>query len=143
VAGSETANDAAANDALLPLPTLGIPGSGVVMILMRAFMTNGLVPGPLWFQEHGDVVWAVIASLRIGNVMLLVLNLPLIPMWLAILRIPHPVLFALILAFTVIRTCSLANGRFDLWLLALFGVTGRLFRRLDIPLVPMTLILGC
>ncbi len=141
VAGPETANNAAANGALLPLLTLGIPGSGVVAILMGAFMMNGLVPGPLLFQEHGDVVWAVIASLYIGNVMLLVLNLPLIPMWLAILRIPYPVLFALILAFTVIGTYSLANNPFDLWLLAVFGVIGWLFRRLDIPLVPMTLTL--
>jgi putative tricarboxylic transport membrane protein len=141
VAGPETANNAAANGALLPLLTLGIPGSGVVAILMGAFMMNGLVPGPLLFQEHGDVVWAVIASLYIGNVMLLVLNLPLIPIWLAVLRIPYPVLFALILGFTVVGTYSLSNSAFDLWLLAAFGVLGWLFRRLDIPLVPLTLTL--
>ena len=141
VAGPETANNAAANGALLPLLTLGIPGSGVVAILMGAFMMNGLVPGPMLFQEHGDVVWAVIASLYIGNVMLLVLNLPLIPVWLAVLRIPYPVLFALILGFTVLGTYSLNNSTFDLWLLAGFGLLGWLLRRLDIPLVPMTLTL--
>lgn len=141
VAGPETANNAAANGALLPLLTLGIPGSGVVAILMGAFMMNGLVPGPMLFQEHGDVVWAVIASLYIGNVMLLVLNLPLIPVWLAVLRIPYPVLFALILGFTVLGTYSLNNSTFDLWLLAGFGLLGWVLRRLDIPLVPMTLTL--
>ncbi len=141
VAGPETANNAAANGALLPLLTLGIPGSGVVAILMGAFMMNGLVPGPLLFQEHGDVVWAVIASLYIGNVMLLVLNLPLIPMWLLVLRIPYPLLFALILGFTVLGTYSLNNSVFDIWLLAGFGVLGWIMRRLDLPLVPLTLTL--
>jgi putative tricarboxylic transport membrane protein len=133
--------DCGANGALLPLLTLGIPGSGVVAILMGAFMMNGLVPGPLLFKEHGEVVWAAIASLYVGNVMLLVLNLPLIPMWLMVLRIPYPVLFAPILGFTVLGTYSLSNNLFDLWLLAGLGLLGWAMRRLDFPLVPMTLTL--
>lgn len=144
VAGPETANNAAANGALLPLLTLGIPGSGVVAILMGGFMMNGVVPGPLLFQEHSELVWTVIASLYVGNVILLILNLPCIPLWLMILKIPYYILFPLILCFTVIGSYSLANSVFDVGVMIVFGVIGYIFRRLDFPLVPLvlTLVLG-
>lgn len=144
VAGPETANNAYANAALIPLFTLGIPGSPTIAILMGAFMMNGLIPGPFLFKEHSDFVWAVIASLYIGNLILVILNLPLIPMWVAILRVPYSILFALILGFCVVGSYSLDNSVFDIGVMLGFGVAGYLFKKLDIPLAPLalTLILG-
>lgn len=144
VAGPESANNAAANGALLPLLTLGIPGSGVVAILMGAFMMNGVIPGPLMFEQHGDLVWTVIASMYVGNVILLILNMPFIPLWISILRIPYGLLFPVILGFTVVGAYSLSNSTFDVGLMAVFGLIGYLMRKLDFPLVPviMTLVLG-
>lgn len=144
VAGPETANNSHANAALIPLFTLGIPGSPSIAILLGAFMMNGLAPGPLLFRENPELVWTVIASFYIGNAMLLILNLPLIPMWVAILRIPYSILFALILAFMLIGSYSLSNSMFDVGTLILFGVLGYIFRKADFPLAPaaLTLILG-
>ena len=144
VAGPETANNAHANAAMIPLFTLGIPGSATVAILMGAFMMNGLVPGPFLFVEHADVAWAVIASMYIGNVILLVLNLPLIGVWVKFLMIPYNVLFAIILAFMVLGAYSVDNSSFDIMVMLLFGIVGYLLRKMDIPLAPavLTLILG-
>ncbi|MBI3709734.1 MAG: tripartite tricarboxylate transporter permease [Proteobacteria bacterium] len=144
VAGPETANNAYSNASLVPLFTLGIPGSPTVAIIMGAFMMNGLVPGPLLFQEHSDLVWTVIASLFVGNVILVILNLPLIPLWVMILKAPQSVLCTLILAFCVLGAYTLSGSAFDIIVMALFGVLGYLFRKLDIPLAPMvlTVILG-
>ncbi len=144
VAGPETANNAYANAALIPLFTLGIPGSPTIAILMGAFMMNGLIPGPFLFKEHADFVWAVIASLYVGNLILVILNLPLIPMWVAILKVPYAILFALILGFCVLGSYSLDSSVFDVGVMIAFGVIGYLFKKLDIPLAPvaLTLILG-
>ncbi len=144
VAGPETANNAYANAALIPLFTLGIPGSPTIAILMGAFMMNGLIPGPFLFKEHSDFVWAVIASLYIGNVILVILNLPLIPMWVAILKVPYSILFALILGFCVLGSYSLDSAVFDVGVMSIFGVIGYAFKKLDIPLAPLalTMILG-
>ncbi|TCR62527.1 tripartite tricarboxylate transporter permease [Bosea sp. BK604] len=144
VAGPETANNAYANAALIPLFTLGIPGSPTVAIIMGAFMMKNIIPGPFLFQEHADVVWGVIASFVVGNLILLILNLPLIPLWVSLLRIPRAVLFTLILAFCVVGAYS-TNGRlFDVGTMTVFGVVGYLFKKLDVPLAPLilTLILG-
>ncbi|MGI5834924.1 MAG: tripartite tricarboxylate transporter permease [Chloroflexota bacterium] len=144
VAGPETANNAYASAALIPLFTLGIPGSATIAVLMGAFMMNGLTPGPLLFVEHKEFVWALIASLFIGNVMLIILNLPLIPLWVSLLRIPYAILFALILVFTLIGAYSIDNSVFDIGTMVLFGVLGYIFKKLDFPLAPivLTLILG-
>jgi len=144
VAGPETANNAYANSALIPLFAMGIPGSPSIAILMGAFMIHGLVPGPFLFQENPTFVWAVIASLYVGSAILLVMNLPMIPMWVAILKIPRGVLYTLILAFCVVGAYSLNNSAFDVGAMLVFGVIGYLFKKLDIPLAPMalTLILG-
>lgn len=144
VAGPETANNSYANAALIPLFTLGIPGSPTIAILMGAFMMNGLIPGPFLFKEHGEFVWAVIASLYVGNAILVILNLPLIPMWVAILRIPYSILFALILGFCVVGSYSLDNSVFDVGVMTIFGIIGYLFKKVDIPQAPvaLTLILG-
>ena len=144
VAGPETANNAYATAALIPLFTLGIPGSPTVAIIMGAFMMKGLIPGPFLFRDHAEVAWGVIASLCVGNVILLILNLPLIPLWVKILKIPRPILFAFILGFCVIGAYSINSEMFDVGLMAAFGVLGYLLKKLDIPLAPLilTLILG-
>ena len=111
VAAPETANNSYANAALIPLFTLGIPSSPTIAILMGAFMMNGLIPGPLLFVEHSEFAWAVVASLCVGNAMLLVLNLPFIPVWVALLRIPYTILLTLVLGFCVIGVYSPAQQR--------------------------------
>jgi putative tricarboxylic transport membrane protein len=144
VAGPETANNAHSNAALIPLFTLGIPGSPSIAILLGAFMMNGLAPGPLLFTNHPDIAWTVVASFFIGNAMLLVLNLPAVPLWELVLRIPYSILTALILAFMLIGSYSLSNSVFDVGTLVVFGVLGYIFRKADFPLAPaaLTLILG-
>ena len=144
VAGPETANNAYANAALIPLFTLGIPGSPTVAIIMGAFMMKGLIPGPFLFRDHADIAWGVIASFCIGNLMLLILNLPLIPLWVRLLRIPRPILFSLILGFCVVGAYSLNGQMFDVGMMAVFGIVGYLFKKAEIPLAPLllTLILG-
>lgn len=143
VAGPETANNATANAALIPLFTLGVPGSSVAAIILSAFMMHGLDPGPFMFARNPDVVWAIIASFLIGNVMLLILNLPFIPVWVMLLKIPYSILFALIVVFMVVGSYSINNNIFDVGVLLVFGALGYVFRKLDIPLAPlvMTLIL--
>ncbi|MFE9204881.1 tripartite tricarboxylate transporter permease [Micromonospora sp. NPDC007230] len=144
VAGPETANNAHANGALIPLFTLGIPASPTIAVLMGAFLQQGLTPGPTLFTEHSEVAWAIIASLFIGNVILLVLNVPLVRLWTAILRIPEKVLTALILLFLVIGSYTINYSVFDVFVMILFGVVGLAMRRLDIPLAPLvlTVVLG-
>jgi putative tricarboxylic transport membrane protein len=144
VAGPETANNAHANGALIPLFTLGIPASPTVAIIMGAFMMHGLIPGPLLFRDHPAVVWGVIASFYIGNVMLLILNLPLIGMWVKLLKIPYGILSAIILSFTVLGAYSVNNSVFDILVMTLFGLIGYLLKKMDFPLAPavLTLILG-
>jgi putative tricarboxylic transport membrane protein len=144
VAGPETANNAFVSGGLVPLFTLGLPSSAVMAILLGAFIMNGLTPGPLLFAEHGDLVWGVIASLYIGNTILLVLNLPLIPLWVSILRIPYSILFTLILAFCVVGAYSLDNSVFDVGIMLGFGILGYCFKKVDFPVAPLvlTIVLG-
>jgi putative tricarboxylic transport membrane protein len=144
VAAPETANNAYANAAMIPLFTMGVPGSAVIAVLMGAFMMNGIIPGPFLFTEHADLAWAVIASLYIGNVILLILNLPAIPIWVLFLRTPKPILYTIILAFCVIGAYSLQNSVFDVGLTLAFGILGYLFKKLDFPAAPLilTVILG-
>jgi putative tricarboxylic transport membrane protein len=144
VASPETANNAYANAALIPLFTLGIPGSPTTAILMGAFMMNGLTPGPSLFADHAQFAWAVIASLYIGNVILVILNLPFIPLWVAVLKIPYSILMTLILAFCIVGVYSLSNSVFDIGVMLAFGLVGYAFKKLDIPTAPLvlTMILG-
>jgi putative tricarboxylic transport membrane protein len=144
VAGPETANNSYANAALIPLFTLGLPGSPTIAILMGALIMNGLMPGPLLFSQHSQFVWAVIASLYIGNVILLILNLPLVGLWAKLLKIPYESLVVLILVFCIIGAYSLNNSVFDVGMMILCGLLGYVFKKLDFPLAPtiLTLILG-
>jgi putative tricarboxylic transport membrane protein len=144
VAGPETANNAHANGALIPLFTLGIPSSPTIAVIMGAFLMHGLVPGPFLFKEHPDVVWGVIASFYIGNVILLILNLPLIGIWVQILKIPYGILASVILGFMILGAYSVSNSAFDILIMTIFGVLGYFLKKLDFPLAPivLTLILG-
>jgi putative tricarboxylic transport membrane protein len=144
VAGPEATNNAYANGALIPLFTLGVPASPTIAVLLGAFMMNGLTPGPFLFKDKPDFVWGVIASLYIGNLILLILNLPLVGLWIRLLKVPHSILFSLVLAFTVTGSFVTSNSIFDVGVLISFGAIGYIFTRIGIPIAPMafTLILG-
>jgi putative tricarboxylic transport membrane protein len=144
VAGPEAANNASAAGVLVPLLTLGLPTSATAAILLVAFQRYGLNPGPQLFDKNPDLVWGLIASLYIGNVMLLVLNLPLAGLWVRLLAIPRPLLYAGILVFAGLGTYSLRNSTVDLIVLYVLGVVGFLVRRFAIPVAPAVvgMILG-
>jgi putative tricarboxylic transport membrane protein len=144
VAGPEAANNAAFSGVLVPLLTLGIPTSATAAILLAAFQIYNLQPGPLLFQNSADLVWALIASLYIGNLMLLVLNLPLIRLWVKVLSIPRALLYSAILVFATLGVYSVANSLVDVLIMYLIGVVGFFMRRYDFPVGPMILgvILG-
>jgi putative tricarboxylic transport membrane protein len=144
VAAPEGANNSETGGALVPLLTLGIPGSGTTAILLAALVLWGFKPGPLLIQEHPDLFWGLVASMYIGNVMLLVLNLPLVGLGVKLLQIPRPYLYGGILIFATLGTYSLNNSVVDLKTLYIVGIVGFLMRRFDIPVAPAVigLILG-
>ena len=123
VAAPETANNAYANAAMVPLLALGIPSSPTIAVLMGAFIVNGLTPGPFLFQERPDLVWTVIASFFVGNVILLVLNLPLVGLWAKLLYVPFKYLAVGVLLFCLLGAYSLKQSVFDVWVM--IGVRGR------------------
>ena len=144
VAGPEAANNASATGVLVPLLTLGIPTSATAAILLGAFQNYGLQPGPQLFQAQASLVWGLIASLYVGNVILLILNLPLIGIWVKVLSIPKDILYAGILVFATLGAYSLHQSWVDLLTLYVFGLLGFAMRRWDIPVGPAVigLILG-
>ena len=144
VAGPEAANNAAAAGVLVPLLTLGLPSSATGAILLAAFQQYGLQPGPLLFATRPDLVWTLIASLYIGNVMLLVLNLPLAGVWARVMLVPRPLLFGGVLVLASLGAYSLNGSLLDLTLLYVVGAVGCLMRVYDFPLVPavLGLVLG-
>ncbi|MGY0197579.1 tripartite tricarboxylate transporter permease [Leptothrix sp. BB-4] len=144
VAGPEAANNAAITATLIPLLTLGIPTSNTTAILLGAFQNYGINPGPQLFDTNGALVWALIASLYIGNVMLLVLNLPLVKLWVKLLDVPKPQLYAGILIFATVGVYGMRQSAFDLVLLYGIGLLGLVMRRYDFPTAPVVvgMILG-
>jgi putative tricarboxylic transport membrane protein len=144
VAGPESANNAASSGAMIPLFTLGIPANSVIAVLLGAFMIHGLQPGPMFITKHPDVFWATIVSMYLGNVMLLVLNLPLIPLWVKVLKVPYTILFPLILIFCLIGVYSLNFSQVEIALMIGFGVLGYLMKKykFDIPPLILALVLG-
>ena len=144
VAGPEAANNASAAGVLVPMLTLGLPTSATAAIMLSAFQSYGINPGPLLFESQATLVWGLIASLFIGNVMLLVLNLPMIAIWVKMLRIPAPQLYAGILVFATIGTYGITQSPVDLILLYVIGSLGYLMRRYDFPTAPVIIgmILG-
>ncbi|MFN9211186.1 MAG: tripartite tricarboxylate transporter permease [Betaproteobacteria bacterium] len=144
VAGPEAANNAASTGVLVPLLTLGIPTSATAAILLAAFQNYGLQPGPLLFEAQSALVWGLIASMYVGNVLLLILNLPLIGLWVKVLSIPRPLLYAGILVFATLGAYSLHQSAVDLLMLYVFGLLGFMMRRWGFPVAPAVigLILG-
>ena len=144
VASAETAKNAYANGAMVPLLALGIPSSPTIAVLMGAFIINNLTPGPFLFEVKPALVWTVIASFFIGNAILLALNLPLVGLWARLLRIPFRYLCVGVLIFCVIGAYSINQQVFDIWLMLGFGALGYLLRKLDFPMAPaiLALILG-
>jgi len=137
VASPEAANNASAQGAFIPLFTLGIPPNVTMAILYGALMIHGLQPGPLLMKDHPDFFWGVVISMYVGNVMLLVLNLPLIPLWVKVLKIPYPILFPLIVLFCLVGAYSLNNSPADVLIMTVFGVAGYLMKKLDYEAAPM------
>ncbi|WP_207460336.1 tripartite tricarboxylate transporter permease [Azospirillum sp. SYSU D00513] len=144
VAGPEAANNASAAGTLMPLLTLGLPTSATAAIMLAGFQQYGLNPGPLLFVERPDLVWGLIASLFVANAMLLVLNLPLVGLWVRMLAIPQPWLYAGILVFSAMGTVATNPSPVELAMLLVFGLLGFGMRRFDYPIAPMIvgLILG-
>ena len=144
VAGPEAANNAAITATLIPLLTLGIPTSNTTAILLGAFQNYGIQPGPQLFDTNAALVWALIASLYIGNVMLLILNLPLVGLWVRLLKIPKAPLYAGILIFATVGVYGMRQSAFDLVLLYAIGLLGVVMRRFDFPTAPVVvgMILG-
>jgi len=144
VAGPEAANNASAASTLAPLLTLGLPTSATAAMMLAGFQQYGLNPGPLLFAERPDLVWGLISSLFIANGMLLVLNLPLVGLWVRLLAIPQPWLYAGILVFATMGTIAAKLSVVELTMLTAFGVLGFLMRRYDYPIAPVLvgLILG-
>ena len=139
VAAPESANNSAASTSFIPLLTLGIPPNVTLSILFGAFLIHGITPGPFLIRDHPDIFWGVLSSMYVGNVMLLVLNLPLIPMWVQVLKIPDKYLYPLILLFCLIGAYSMNNSVFDVFVMIIFGVVGYLFRKFAYEGAPLVL----
>ncbi|HYK73853.1 MAG TPA: tripartite tricarboxylate transporter permease, partial [Pseudoneobacillus sp.] len=139
VAAPESANNAASGGAMIPLLTLGIPGSGTTAILMGALMMYNVQPGPLLFEDHPQVAWGLIASMFIGNVMLLVLNLPLVKVFAKIISTPKKYLIPIIIAISIFGVYAVQVSTYDLLLLLACGVLGYFFSKNDYPIAPLVL----
>jgi putative tricarboxylic transport membrane protein len=139
VAGPEAANNSASSGSFIPLFSLGIPANVVMALLLGAFMIHGLRPGPLLILEHPEVFWGTVASMYVGNIMLLILNLPLIGMWVKVLKIPYAVLFPLIFLFCLIGAYTIGGNVFDLYVMIAFGCIGYLLRKIHYEPAPLVL----
>jgi putative tricarboxylic transport membrane protein len=144
VAGPESANNAASEGAFIPLFVLGIPANAIMALLLGALMIHGVQPGPLLIKDHPEIFWGTIVSMYLGNVMLIILNLPLIGLWIKLLRTPYWILFPLILFFCAIGSYSINNSIFDILVMVFFGFVGYFFRKFQYEAAPliMAFILG-
>jgi putative tricarboxylic transport membrane protein len=141
VAAPESANNAATGGAFIPLLSLGIPANAVMALLLGAFIIHGVQPGPMLVKEHPQLFWGTVASMYVGNAMLLVLNLPLIGLWVKILKVPYPILFPLILLFCLIGCYSLNNSVTEVLIMVLFGLIGYVFKKFQYEAAPLVLAL--
>jgi putative tricarboxylic transport membrane protein len=137
VAGPESANNAAAAGSFVPLFTLGIPPNVVMAVLLGALMIHGVTPGPLLLKEHPAIFWGAVTSMYIGNALLLLLNLPLISIWVKVLKIPYKILFPLIILFCIIGAYSISNTTFDVMVMFVFGLVGYLMKKFDYEPAPL------
>lgn len=141
VAGPETANNAATSSAFIPLLTLGLPSNAVMAILMGAMMIHGVRPSPTLIQEHSSLFWGVVASMYIGNIMLVLLNLPLVGIWVRLLRVRYSILMPMILLFCVIGAYTMKNNVMDIFVMGLFGIFGYLMKKYAYDAAPLVLAL--
>jgi putative tricarboxylic transport membrane protein len=139
VAAPEAANNAATGGSMIPLLTLGIAPNVVMAVLLSAFLIHGVQPGPLLIREHPEIFWGVVASMYVGNATLLILNLPLIGLWVQLLRVPYGILFPLILMFCVIGVYSESGNIWDIVVMLAFGGLGYVMRKFDFEPAPMVL----
>jgi len=139
VAGPESANNSAASASFIPLLTLGIPGNASIAMIFAALLIQGVQPGPFLITEHPDVFWGVVASMYIGNAMLLILNLPMVGLWVQLLRVPYAILAPVIVLFCCVGVYSVRNTVFDIWVMGIFGIIGYLFRKVDLEPGPLIL----
>ena len=139
VAGPESANNAAASASFIPLLTLGIPGNAAIAMIFAALLIQGVTPGPFLITEKPDVFWGVVASMYIGNVMLLILNLPMVGLWVQLLRVPYSILAPIIILFCCVGVFSVRNSVFDIWVMGIFGVIGYIFRKVGLEPGPLIL----
>ena len=144
VASPETANNASTAGSMIPLLALGVPANPTMAMLLGAFIIQGVQPGPFFISQYPNLFWGIIASMYIGNIMLLVLNLPLIGMWVKILKIPYSLLFPLIILFCIVGVYSLNNNVYEIFIMILFGFFGYILEKLDYPLAPflLAMVLG-
>ena len=144
VAAPEAGNNAAAGGAMVPMLTLGVPGSGTTAVMLALLLTLNITPGPLLFKEHPDVVWGLIASLFIANIMLLILNVPMVRLFVKVLMVPAWVLMPMVAMVSFVGIYSLSGSYFDLLLTIAFGALGYILRKLEVPTVPviMGILLG-
>jgi len=139
VAGPESANNAAVAGSMIPILSLGIPGNPVTALLLGALIIQGIQPGPLFVTQRPDLFWGIVASMYVGNVFLLVLNLPLVGLWAQLLRVPYRILFPIVLLLCVVGTYSANKNVFDLWVMLAFGVAGYVLRKLEYDLAPFVI----
>ena len=139
VAGPEAANNSAASSSFIPLLTLGIPGNASTAMIFAALLIHGITPGPFLLKEHAPVFWGVVASMYIGNVALLVLNLPLVGIWAQLLKVPYAFMAPMIMVLTLVGVYSVNNSVFDIWVMLVMGVFGYLARKLKFDLGPLLL----
>jgi putative tricarboxylic transport membrane protein len=139
VAGPESANNSATSGALVPMLALGVPSGPVPAVMMAALMIHGISPGPLLIQQQPDLFWGVIASMYIGNIVLLILNLPLVGIFVNLLRIPYPLMYPAILVFAVVGVYAVNGSVVDIWIMAATGLLGYLLRKFDFETAPVVL----
>jgi len=139
VAGPESANNSCTSGAFVPLFTLGIPSNAAMALMFGALLIHGIRPGPFLLKDHPDLFWGVISSMYIGNVMLLILNLPLIPMWVQVLKVPRRILYPIIILFCIIGSYCVKNNIFDVVTMIIFGILGYLFKKFEYESAPLIL----
>ena len=139
MAGPESANNAAVAGSIIPVLSLGIPSNAVTALLLGALVIHGVQPGPLFIAQRPDLFWGIVASMYVGNVLLLVLNLPLVGLWVQFLRIPYRVLFPIVLLLSIVGVYSANKNVFDLWVMLGFGVAGYVLLKLKYDLAPFVI----
>ena len=139
VAGPESANNSATSGAFVPMLALGVPSGPIPAVMLAAMMVHGVSPGPLLIKQQPELFWGFIASMYVGNVVLLVLNLPLVGVFVNVLRVPYPILYPSILAFCILGVYAVNGSVVDVWIMLLMGALGYLLRKLDFETAPIVL----